>query len=180
MSGCLPFLCHHPTIPYSHLLHTAQMFIVGVWNSVCIDLMNKKEFLLLASKALQADVLLAADTGLCLLRSWCTTQAWLPSSQTVGADRIPKTWSLASRTPLPSSACAGTENAITGSSESLKANFRSPGTIVCFNLGWPVLFCIFRAGVLPEHCKRCLNPECWHKLLNKDRASRNTQSSTSF
>lgn len=63
MSDSLPFLCHHPTIPYSHLLHTAQMFIVGVWNSVCIDLMDKKEFLLLASKALQADVCLQQTQG---------------------------------------------------------------------------------------------------------------------
>lgn len=158
MSDSLPFLCHHPTIPYSHLLHTAQMFIVGLRNGVCIDLMDKKEFLLLASKALQ--VLLAADTGLCLLRSWCITQAWLPSSQALGADRIPKTWSLATLTPLPNSTCAGTENAITGSSESPKNNFKLAGTIVCFNLCWPVLLCIFKAGLLPECYKGCLNSEC--------------------
>lgn len=102
MSDSLPFLCCDSTIPYSHLLHAARMFIVGVRNGVCIDHMDKKEFLSLASKASQADVLLAAGTGLYLLRSWCTTQAWLPSSQPMGADRILENWSLASRTPPPS------------------------------------------------------------------------------
>lgn len=46
------------------------------------------------------------------------------------------------------------------SSESLKANFKLPGTIVCSNLGWPVLLCIFRAGVLLECYKSCLNSTC--------------------
>lgn len=60
----------------------------------------------------------------------------LLDSQPAGADGTPKSWSSASGTFLPGSACAGTENAIGGSSESLKDNFKFPGTIVCFTLGW--------------------------------------------
>ena len=84
MSDSFPSLCRHPTIPYSHLLRTAQAagslgkcLLWGVRNGVCIDLMDKKQFLLLTSKTsktLQADVLLAANAGLCPPRSRCTSQ----------------------------------------------------------------------------------------------------------
>lgn len=155
ISDSLPSLCHHRTIPNSHLLHTVQ-------NVHC-------ECVKWCLYWTHGQGVPCTVRPCRLMSSWHRTvhwglgaphKSWLPSSQPVGADTTPKIWSPASHTPPPSSACAGAEDTIAGYSESLKANFKLPGTIVCFDLGWPVLLCIFRAGLLPECYKYCLNSEC--------------------
>jgi len=64
----------------------------------------------------------------------------LLNSQPAGAEGTLKSWSPASCTSPPGSACAGAENPVGRSAESLKASFKFPETILCFTLSWPEFY----------------------------------------
>lgn len=157
MSDSVPSLCHHLTIPYSHLPHTAQMLWGCEMVSVLTSWTRSSSFCWpgrpCRSCLQQTQGFVCWDLGAPHKPGFPAPKEW----EQTGFQR-PGVWQLS---PLLSAALvAGTENAITESSESPKSNFKLAGTIVCFNLGWTVLLRILRAGLLPESYKGCLYSEC--------------------